>query len=975
MKNLHFLICLFVFLLIAPSGYGQLTVVPQNSSVSPVIVGLNGKWNFNGSFTGSLAEIGDRARKWPHIEVPGEWAMQGFEVEAGKPGVYSRSFSVPKTWTNCKVFLRCDAIFSKADLFINGQNAGSHTGPMVAFEKEVGALLKRGEENRLTIAVTAETMADTLMSGTQYAAHQLGGILRKIYLYAVPEVYLADLVVTTPLDQNYEHATLAINGTLKNTVAAERADVNVRLFAPNGQQIELADSRKTFQLKGKKEFPISFSFPVASPEKWDAEHPNLYRLELDVLTDEGVETIVKKTGFRQIEIVGNQLFVNGTPIKMKGVNRHEVHPLRGRSLTPELWKQDAGLFKQGNVNYIRTSHYPPAEEFVALCDSLGLYVELENPICWVGHGANEHWKTNDPKDPLMYSYFEQIARADLAFFRNHPSILIWSMANESMWTENWSRLADFYAKEDPTRPATFHDQAYGGFNNYGSTKMPVANMHYPGTGGPHAVEDFERPILFGEYAHLNTYNREEIVTDPGVRDAWGRGFRKMWESMYKSRGCLGGAIWSGIDDVFYLPDGRAVGYGEWGPIDGWRREKPEYYHMKKSYSPVKIHNRSVAVPEEGQPVRLQIENRFDFTNLSECRISWHVGNESGTVSMELDPQKTGVLDIWPANGQLNGEILTVRVVSPQNIEVEACAIEIGQVKRDDFPFQKMSAHRLTVSESDDHLKITGDGFEWAFGLKEGVINGAQINHEKVLNGGAELMMLDLKTGPCNTEHSLEIPLHNSLCSGKKVQDVSWKQVNDTVKVKVLLSYTMAKGEIEYLFTAGGDVVIDYQMKVTAKMNPRQWGLVFSVPESSRDLQWYRKGLWSWYPENHIGRTNGKTVPFGDKALRIESFGQKPVNDWRFDAISLGTNDFRATRENIYWAALSNADGYGVTVVGDGEQAFRAFVDGENKISFLVAGYSTGGGDMFFSGHYNDERKPLEEGNMIKSSVKLQLVKK
>ena len=116
---------------------------------------------------------------------------------------------------------------------------------------------------------------------------------------------------------------------------------------------------------------------------------------------------------------------------------------------------------------------------------------------------------------------------------------MWSMANESAWGPNWAKLADFFAEKDPTRPATFHDQAYGGFNNYGSQKMPVANIHYPGIGGPDVAENFDRPLLFGEYAHLNTYNRTEIVTDPGVRDAWGRGFKKMWEKMYKSRGCLG----------------------------------------------------------------------------------------------------------------------------------------------------------------------------------------------------------------------------------------------------------------------------------------------------------------------------------------------------------------------------------------------------------------------------------------------------
>ncbi|WP_430973801.1 glycoside hydrolase family 2 TIM barrel-domain containing protein [Sunxiuqinia rutila] len=964
-----------MFLLIAPLGYGQLAVVPRNSSVSPVKVDLNGRWNFNDSFSGNLAEVGNRAKRWPQIEVPGEWSMQGFQVEPGKAGVYSRSFEAPKAWKNCRIFLRCDAVFSQADIVINGKEAGSHVGPMVAFEKEISSLIKPGKENRVTMAVTAETMADTLMSGTQYAAHQLGGILRKIYLYAVPETYLADLVVETPLDNQYNHALLNVSANLKNAASVDQADITVRLFSPSGDQVQLADSRKTVQFDGAKEQAIQFSCSVNSPKKWDAEHPNLYRLEIELSSSAGVETIVRKIGFRHIEVVGNQLFVNGVAIKLKGVNRHEVHPLRGRSLTSELWKQDAELFKRGNVNYIRTSHYPPSEEFIALCDSLGLYVELENPVSWVGHHANEHWKTHDAKDSDMYPYFESIARADIAFFRNHPSILIWSMANESMWTDNWSRLADFYAEEDPTRPATFHDQAYGGFNNYGSKKMPIANIHYPGTGGPRVAEDFERPLLFGEYAHLNTYNREEIVTDPGVRDAWGRGFRKMWEGMYKSRGCLGGAIWSGIDDVFYLPDGRAVGYGEWGPIDGWRREKPEYYHMKKSYSPVKIHNQQVDVPEAGQPVRLQIENRFNFTNLSECKIYWEVGTEQGTVDMVLQPQKTGILNIYTGNSNLDGKILTVRIVSPQGIEVEACAIEIGNVKRDDFPFQKVQTTQISASESNEQLTIAGQGFEWLFDLSKGDLNGAWVDDNKVLAGGAELMMLELRTGSCNTEHSLEIPLHNSICTAREVNEVTWKQTQDTVLVSVQLSYAEAEGVINYSFTANGDVHVDYQMKSKVKMNPRQWGLVFSAPATSANLQWYRKGLWSWYPENHIGRTNGKAVPFGEKAFRVESFGQVPENDWRYDAILLGTNDFRATRENIYWAALSNAGGDGITVVADGKQAFRSFVDGADKISFLVAGYSTGGGDLFFSGHYNDERIPLEKGSILHSTVKLQLIKK
>lgn len=975
MKHTFFIISLLLFVFAGFGSYAQLSVVPAQTNLKEITVDLNGTWNFSPSYLGKIEKVSGESASWKTIEVPGEWIMQGFNVEPGKKGTYSRVFDVPSEWKNSTVYLRCDAVFSKAEIAVNGKSSGSHTGPMVAFDKEVTSLVKFGKTNRITVAVTAETMADTLMSGTQYAAHQLGGILRKIYLYAVPKVHLVDLVIETELDKDYNNANLNISAVLRNHSAHKNAGITTRLFSSDGKEISLINNQKQFVLQEKSEKAVELSFAVASPLKWDAEHPNLYKLVLEIKSDAGSETIEKNIGFRKIEVVGNQVFVNGSAVKLKGVNRHEVHPLRGRSLTTELWKQDAEIFKNGNVNYIRTSHYPPAEEFIEWSDKLGLYVELENPISWVGHHANEHWKSNDPKNPAFYPYFENISKANIDFFRNHPSILIWSMVNESMWTDNWSKLADFYAKEDPTRPATFHDQAYGGFNNYGSGKMPVANIHYPGTAGPQVAEDFKRPLLFGEYAHLNTYNRVEIVTDPGVRDAWGRGFRKMWEGMYKSRGCLGGAIWSGIDDVFYLPDGRAVGYGEWGPIDGWRREKPEYYHMKQSYSPVKIHNQHVAVPVAGQPIRLQLENRFDFTNLNECKITWELAGQTGNVSMELQPKQSGILDIFPKGNDLDGKIMTVRVVSPQGIEVEACAVEIGNVKRDDFPFSKMEKSVLTASENGNNLQIKGNGFSWSFDLIAGTLSSASVNSEKVMVGGAELMMLDLTTGPCNTEHSFEIPLHNSICSGKTISDVSWKPQADTILVTVNLAYDQAEGQINYLFAPDGTLTADYHLKSKVKMDPRQWGLVFSVPATCENLQWYRKGLWSWYPENHIGRTNGKAVPFGEKAFRIEAFGQVPKDDWCFDANQLGANDFRATRENIYWAALTNKQGTGVTVLSDGKQAFRSFVDGENKISFLVAGYSTGGGDLFFGGHYSDERRKLEPGSNMISSVKIQLVKK
>ncbi len=974
MKYRHILSLAISIFFIAISVRAQYTAVPAGTNNKTVKVDLNGKWEFNPSYKGKLSRVSAKTGNWKEINVPGEWTMQGFSVKPGEKGTYFRTFTIPSEWNDNTIILRCDAVFSKAEIYINGKGAGSHTGPMIAFEKDVTPLLKPGKTNSITIGITAETMADTLMSGTQYAAHQLGGILRKIYLYAVPKIHIADLVINTELDENFENANLNVSASIVNSGKEKTADLTTRLFDPQGNEITLPDNKKRITDFSKDEQKrVELKFPVTKPLKWDAEHPNLYRLEIELSSKAGTETVVKNIGFRDIKVVGNQVFVNGSPVKLRGVNRHETHPLLGRSLTPELWEKDAKLFKQANVNYIRTSHYPPSEEFIEWCDKIGLYVELENPICWVGHGANSYWSNHDPKDPKYYPYFEKVAKADIAFFRNHPSILIWSMANESMWSDNWSKLADFYAETDSTRPATFHDQAYGGFNNYGSTQMPVANIHYPGIGGPKVAEDFARPLLFGEYAHLNTYNRTEIVTDPGVRDAWGRGFKKMWEGMYKSRGCLGGAIWSGIDDVFYLPDGRVVGYGEWGPIDGWRREKPEYFHMKKGYSPVKVHNLKVKVPKAGKPLMLQIENRFDFTNLSECDIIWQTGNKNGIAKIDLPPHQSGILMIDHGLENLDGKIMTVTFTSPQGDEVETCDIEIGNVKRDNFPFKEVTSSYLKGEEKERVLTISGKDFEWQFDLKNGKLLNSKINGKEIMTGGANLMMLSLTTGACLTEHSLHIPFHNELCKDHKTLNASWTTNDDTVTVAVKEEYAEAKGETTYLFTKDGKLIINYSFTSKISVNPRQWGMVLTVPAETEHLKWYRKGLWSRYPEDHIGRVNGDAVPFGENTFFQDSLRHKPVRAWCYDANKLGTNDFRSTKENIYWASLTNKGGPGIVVVSDGKQAFRAFVNYNRSISFLIADYSTGGGDLFFSGHYKDERKKLIEGSKLKGTVEIQLV--
>ena len=608
-------------------------------------VDLTGTWRFHPAppkkfWVGTEAQ----GEGWADIAVPGEWVMQGFTVEKDAAAAYWRTFDIPAAWQGQRIKLRCDGVFSDATVWVNGQEAGHHEGGFTPFELDVTPCVVFNAANRIALAVKNESVADTLASASQYATHPLGGITRKIGLFAVPDQHLATLNFTTTFDAACKDALLHVKAEIVNegAAASPATELAITLNDPKPQPVTLPIGAVTLPaMAAGASHTLSLDIPVAAPLKWDAEHPNLYTV-VCTLAQGGktVETVQRRIGFRQVEVRGSELYVNNQPVKLHGVCRHETHPTRGRSLTPELWRQDADLFRKANVNYIRTSHYPPAEEFIEACDELGLFVEEEAPICWAGHGANAIWKTWKDDDEKFRSIIVRETLEMVARDYNHPSVIIWSLANESLWNAHFQHSLDAVKAADPSRPASFHDQAWGPYNNQ-HNQADIAVFHYPTPEQADKPDDRGRPMLFGEYCHLNAYNRREIVTDPGVRDAWGQAIASMYDKMYAAKGCLGGAIWSGIDDIFLLPDGKAVGYGSWGPIDGWRRKKPEYWHMKKAYSPIRILDTTLAASASGVPLTVKVENRYDFTNLKELRIEWHLGKESGFVHPDIPPRKHG----------------------------------------------------------------------------------------------------------------------------------------------------------------------------------------------------------------------------------------------------------------------------------------------------------------------------------------------
>ena len=481
------------------------------AGVASPVLSLNGAWSFNPAPPRYFETLLEPGPGWSPIEVPGDWTMQGFTVKPWTAAGYLKTVVIPADWKGSQILLRSDGAQSLAAFWVNGQPAGKHEGGFRAFTLDITELCRPGAANVIAAAVQNESMADILASGTQYASYPFGGLTRKVTLFAVPALHIADIDLATDVSDDGRRAAfkvkVAAEAALISTASGGRPDGEVRctLADPAGRVVY--HGTHPFVRPGPAELmTIPFEGTVENAALWDPEHPNLHTLTVELAAGgRTIETVVRRVGLREIEIAGTRLFVNGRPVKLRGINRHEAHPLRGRSLTPELWRKDAELYRAANINLIRTSHYPPAEEFLDACDELGLFVECEAPLVWVQHGANETWKTEDPRDPKFLAPIEWAVAETIAFNRRHPSIILWSLANESGWSPHFAAANALAQAMDPSRPRTFHDQAYGGYNNLGSEDMPIANYHYPGPQGPDLAVSMKlpRPLYYGEYCHLN----------------------------------------------------------------------------------------------------------------------------------------------------------------------------------------------------------------------------------------------------------------------------------------------------------------------------------------------------------------------------------------------------------------------------------------------------------------------------------------
>ncbi|MDR3692448.1 MAG: glycoside hydrolase family 2 TIM barrel-domain containing protein [Fimbriimonas sp.] len=922
------------------------------------LVDLSGSWKFSATPAAGFEKATSQP-DWTGIAVPGEWVMQGFQVKPGTWAGYFRTFSYLAPYLDRRIKIRFSAVYSLCRVYVNGKYVGGHEGGFVPFECDITGAIRQGL-NTLALAVCSESKLDVLSSASTYAAHPLGGITRKVQLFEVPAIHISDLRVETRFDAQFRNAVLIAHCLLSSGSNKTQGG-----FALSGSVLGKRRERTFPELRPGGAIRVDLEIPISHPPKWDCEHPNLRTLDIFLRKrHQTTEVVSESVGFRQVDIKGNQVFVNGCPIKLRGVCRHEVHPILGRALSEALWKEDARIFREMNCNFIRTSHYPPAEEFLTECDQRGLFVELEAPLCWVR------------EDVRGADAFRHILRAELDTvwgYPNHPCVIVRSLANESAWTPTFAKAAAYVRLADPTRPLSFHDQCWGSYNNRRSN-MPIGIFHYPDMNGPAAADLEPRPIQFGEFCHLNTYNRRETFTDPGVRDYYGYAIKPMWDRMYRSKGNLGGSIWSGVDDVFLLPDGRGVGYGEWGPIDGWRRLKPEAWNIKKAYSPVRV----LSAKTTGGKTVITLENRHVFSDLAELKIEWAMlrsPSAEPTTRLEpckahLAPGKTGTFTIPTAAGSY----LLLRFIEPDGMMADVERLPLGSLQPSPVAPQSIShSGPLRIQESDSVITVGGDSFSWMIDKTSGQIAQGVAQGQTILTGGPTLMMLPLTSGPCATEYGQTIQPLNDVCTNWRHRSVAVAKSDSSVTIKVAGSYDEASGSYSMTFDSTGGLRVDYSFTSKIDMSPRQWGMAFTVPASQSRITWKRDTLWTAYPAGHIGRPEGtaSAVLLGHIAYLSRT---KPSWPWEQDENALGSADFRSTRAHIRSFTIDDPSRkLGLTLASDGRQAVRAWRLGTDRIGWLAAAFNTGGGESFLSNaSYSSEFRPIHVGSVLSDRISIKV---
>ena len=925
--------------------------------VSEPVISLNGKWNIIISGYEDAKKLPSGTLNWAEIDVPGELMMQGIPVRHDQPFLYSREISIPYDFEDKTVKIRFEGVYSYARVWINEKFIRDHHGGFTAWECDITPFVKPGEKSVLYVEVTDR--ADEISYASGYAKHQAGGILRNVSLLALPANYPEEVIITTDFDDTFKDAILAVKGLTIND--GENTQINIELFDKNDAKVKLRTSSVNFS---GKNFEIKNS--VISPLKWDAEHPNLYRLRVK-FSEKGKEYWRKDyhVGFREVSVEGNRFLVNGKQVKLRGACRHDIHPLLGRMTTPEYDLKDVLLAKEANINFIRTSHYPPSEKFLEYCDKYGLFVEDETAVCFVGsHRTAEYYPGSSENSPEFTGRYMSQLKEMVDSHRNHPSVIMWSIGNENTFGTNFKKSYEWVKANDPTRPVIY---SYPGQVPDSVKAFDVLSMHYPGTNGNMEqygmkIKSFSHetmPVLFDEWAHVACYNQETVKEDPNVRDFWGMSLDTMWQKVFEADGGLGGAIWGMIDETFMLPEdlpgyndwwgkldknvipasfaGHTIGYGEWGFIDTWRRKKPEFWSVKKAYSPVKILQIKGYDFSKGNTVEIPVYNRFDFTNLKEINLKITSGGKSHIILLpDISPHEKGFITLGSEMIPQEGRMILEFSDNNNNI-IDYYELS-GSEEKTAIPVAD-SQGKTGLVTGDSEYTINCNNMIFHIDRETGLFTSLE-NHSGRKNFRGPYINFRVLGEQVNYSSYMI----SDICTEWKLKSFSTEQNSTGVEVLMTGEYRGdIRAEFKMLLANDGSITTDYKVTGLPESFIREAGIRFIFDNIFDTLFWKRDTYWPGYPSGHLSASEGIVPLYTDinKKYRME-----PDKDWAYDKKSFfynGTDDendgqliniARSAKENILEYRLIIKSGGDITVHAKGDKSCR-IVNENDQIQLLV----------------------------------------
>lgn len=813
------------------------------------------QWDF-------LCTKGRNSGKWTTIPVPSHWEQHGFGgydygrdyVTYGKnfrfhdeQGQYKHRFKVPDSWKDKDIFIVFEGSMTDTEVKINGKLAGPvHQGAFYQFKYNIADKLLWGKENLLEVTVS-KMSADASVNNAERLADYwiLGGIFRPVYLMALPASHITRTSIDAKADGSFAAQVFLQKPVQTSQLKASIFDSKGKLVASFQQPVTGKDSA------------LVLRHQLAGIQTWNAETPNLYKLQLEwVQGSKKLHSITQKFGFRTIEIrKGEGIFINGTQVKMKGVNRHVWWPETGRAINAKIDLMDVQLMKQMNMNAVRCSHYPPDQSFLDICDSLGLYV-LDELAGW------QKAYSTKAGAPLVKEMVERDA--------NHPSIIIWSNGNEGGHNKE---LDDDYGMYDFSKRPVIHAHHRPG-NDFNGIDCNHYEDYYS---SKKILEDEPHIYMPTEFLHSQ---------DDG---GGGAALYDFWELHWKAKKSAGGFLWALVDeglvrtDMNNLIDVNGVNAPD-GVLGPHREKEGSFFAIRDIFSPVKISWPDLLTASFDGTVAL--ENRYHYSNLNSCVFKWQLLNytkpysgqkgasvleKGNAASPDIAPLKTGNLSLMLPTDWRNYDALELIVVDQHGAEVIR---DIRRIKNNQAlltaAMSRSGKDSVTIADNDTLITLKSGPVSIAINKSTGLL-------EKVAN--ADRGPLSFANGPVLVGGDANV---QSVVAGKQ-----------GANAVVTVTYTGTMQQAVWTMQPGGWVKLEYQYAPTGTQQFA--GISFSYPENFMlGARWLGNGPYRVWKNRMLGGRFNVHENMNNNTMT----GSYP---WNFP-------EFKGYYANIAWMEMNTVEG-------------------------------------------------------------------